>query len=363
MFRVLFCLFIGVFFSFQSLADIYTVDKVAVDVTAGQATLAKKKAIDIAELKAFKILLRRLTVDDNVDWAQPSADDLDNMVKGYSVENEKMSTTQYVADFSVQFYPTQIRKFLASHNQHYSETKSKPILVLPVALFNGKFDLWNERTAWQEEWQNYLSNQNNLVSIALPDFDITDATSLTIDEALIGDKETILAFGNRYQAKEVVVAKYIENEGNYEVEMSYYTSEKDPYETVITKWYDETDVKKDQIRKDLVLSVIDRLTTSWKARSKVDDQTELMLRVRIPISSMEDWLELQEKIDKISVISSYEIAAMNIDMIIVDMNYRGALGSLKLAFEQQDILLENHFAQNDSSKLPEKSLGWYLTRN
>src|ERR1700755_1531200 len=86
--------------------DTYTVSNIHVDATAASSTEALSLAIASGRPKAFQILYRRLTRQQ--DWArQPNLDAaaLLRISRGYNVANERRSTTRYVADVTYLFNP------------------------------------------------------------------------------------------------------------------------------------------------------------------------------------------------------------------------------------------------------------------
>ena len=76
------------------------------DATAASSTEAYNAALADGRPRAWQILYRRLTRQQ--DWArQPELDAaaLVRITRGYTVANERRSTTRYVADVTYQFNP------------------------------------------------------------------------------------------------------------------------------------------------------------------------------------------------------------------------------------------------------------------
>ena len=84
--------------------ELYTVPGIHVDATAASSTEALNAAIMQGRSKAFQILYRRLTRQ--ADWPrQPALDGqgLLRISRGYTIANERRSTTRYVADVTYMF--------------------------------------------------------------------------------------------------------------------------------------------------------------------------------------------------------------------------------------------------------------------
>src|SRR5471032_595926 len=79
--------------------SLYTVTNVHVDASGASSTEALNKALGEGRFRAFQIVFRRLTRQ--ADWGrQPQLDapGLLRLSRGYTIANERRSTTRYVAD-------------------------------------------------------------------------------------------------------------------------------------------------------------------------------------------------------------------------------------------------------------------------
>ena len=114
--------------------SLYTVSGVHVDAGAASTTEAFNAAIAQGRGRAFQILYRRLTRQ--ADWArQPGLDAqaLLRVSRGYTIANERRSTTRYVADVTYMFNPAGVARMLRAANIAFSQTTAKRILVIPMS--------------------------------------------------------------------------------------------------------------------------------------------------------------------------------------------------------------------------------------
>ena len=105
---------------------LYTVNGVHVDATAASSGEALNHAIAQGRAKAFQILYRRLTRQD--DWQrQPPLDaaGLLRLSRGTNITNERRSTTRYVADVTYMFNPDAVQRTLLRRARSPSP-KSRP---------------------------------------------------------------------------------------------------------------------------------------------------------------------------------------------------------------------------------------------
>ena len=119
----------------QNRDALYTVSDIHVDVSARSSTEAFSTAIASGRPAAFQILFRRLT--QQKDWGrQPNLDAgaLLRISLGYTVANERRSTTRYVADVSYIFNPDAVGRLLRGAGIAFaSQAPSSPILVIPMS--------------------------------------------------------------------------------------------------------------------------------------------------------------------------------------------------------------------------------------
>src|ERR1700691_5689046 len=80
--------------------DVYTVADVPVDATAANAHAARDQARADGEQRAYQMLLDRLTLAaDRTHLPPPSQDTLDNLVAGFAVAGEHVSSVRYIAKY------------------------------------------------------------------------------------------------------------------------------------------------------------------------------------------------------------------------------------------------------------------------
>jgi hypothetical protein len=98
-------------------ANIYEIQGIAVDVTAGTAAAARKKALADGEASAFRRLLERITLlEDRHRLPTFKGSDISTFVQDFSVADEKTSSVRYLATLSYRFKRRDVRELLISHN-------------------------------------------------------------------------------------------------------------------------------------------------------------------------------------------------------------------------------------------------------
>lgn len=241
----------------SALAVDYTVRDVPVSASAEDANTARMLAMGQAEQAAFAKLLEQSLPPEQAAAKAASTPPgaISNLVTGYNVKNEKLSTKSYSANIDVSFNPQKVSGFLAqpapadaaampatasasgfiprpagTPGAAYSPaaaragaapvTPARPAatisanaatLLLPVYDNKGRTSLWETENAWRSVW-NSIPRQNTQL-LRLPIGDQSDKLVLPSAEQATS-YANISTFAERYQAGQVVVARASEGQAS-----------------------------------------------------------------------------------------------------------------------------------------------------
>jgi hypothetical protein len=136
--------------------DLYTVNTIRVDATAESAQTARDAAMAQGRPQAWTRIYRRLTPQ--AMWArQPRLTDaqLFRLIRSFEVVGERRSTTRYLADVTFHFNPVAVRQTLRQAGIAFTETRSRPALVIPV-VDDQRFD---PASMWAMAWSDDIYRQ------------------------------------------------------------------------------------------------------------------------------------------------------------------------------------------------------------
>ena len=113
--------------------SVYTVRDIAVDSSAASAADARAIALAQGQRAAFDRLLRRLVLSEDLVLL-PNLEDgmIAQIVDGYIINKERVSSIRYRAVLIVDFNKRRVRKLLRQRRIRFAETTSKDVLVVPV---------------------------------------------------------------------------------------------------------------------------------------------------------------------------------------------------------------------------------------
>ena len=146
------------------LPSLYTISNVTVDSTAQSAVQARDIARADGERKGFRMLLERLTLRE--DWGRlPKISDADliDLVQDFEVNSERSSTVRYLATLTFRFRPEPVRRLLRDQGIPFTETRSKPVVVLPVLTMGDRNVLWDDPNPWRAAWSKLARSEERRV--------------------------------------------------------------------------------------------------------------------------------------------------------------------------------------------------------
>lgn len=129
----------------------YVVAGVTADATAANANEARTLALANANRTGFERLVRRLTAPSDfgrVGVPALTPEQLENLVVSFDVEDERRSTTRYIARLTLRFNADQTRAVLRNAGYVPIEARSAPMVVIPQAPGADE----ETAAAWREAW-------------------------------------------------------------------------------------------------------------------------------------------------------------------------------------------------------------------
>lgn len=132
----------------------YEIGGVEVDVSAKTADQARQFGWRLAQRRGWKMLWGR--VNGQPPAAAPNLSDgqLDQMIAGIAVEDEKIGAHRYIARLGVLFDRGRAGPLLGVEG---AGIRSAPMLVIPVMWSGGVPQSFEHRTEWQKAWARFRS--------------------------------------------------------------------------------------------------------------------------------------------------------------------------------------------------------------
>lgn len=326
--------------------EAFTVRGIEVDVTAESAAAARDRALLEAQRKAFDQLLLSLASPGDVAALPPLSEDaISDMVLDFEVLSEQTSSVRYIGEFAFRFQPEPVRRYLEQSGASYAVRSSRPALVLPVLTTEGSSLLWEEGNAWLEAWSR-TPVSGTLVPIAVPLGDLEDIATVDAQRALNGESAALQAMSDRYGAGEVIVA---------EARPSIDEATGAARLTVSAKRYGPGGLA-GEMRDELggqdgeaglpalyaqaAQRVTDFVQAEWKQENLVSSTVEQHLDVAVPLTSLEEWIELRRRLAEVTVVRRADLLSLSREEARLDLVFIGDQGQLSRALARRSLVLD-----------------------
>jgi hypothetical protein len=204
-------MFIGFFASFllwshTSMADVYLVKQVKVDIVSESSLEARNKAFQQAQETAFAEMAKRfLSGEKLASFKPPAFDAIARMVRDVELVNEKSSARRYVGIFNIRFKEGATRRYFGNApitNVADEDSSKSKLLIIPLFKQNEIVSLWNES---QNPYLKYLRKQKIDSEFTVARGDTLDAMDIKADIIDRYNKGLIKRIRARYDAPEVVI--------------------------------------------------------------------------------------------------------------------------------------------------------------
>lgn len=319
-------------------ADPFTVTGIAVDATAESAAAARPIALNEGQRRAFLALMRRLTrPEDHGRLPRPSEALLNQTVSGFEIDEERTSATRYIARITVRFRADEVRRLLQDARLPYSETVSRPVMVIPVWQTATDSKLWEADNPWREAWQRRPEADGLVPLIAAPVG--ADAPPL---ERLLGDPESLRALAGKlgYQDALVVSATLQQADpGNVRIEIH-------PYHDGPATFLERLDAftASGGTQEEALLAGATELSRRIEARWKIDTMIDLEKQGQISAAALfkglPEWNRLRSALAAMPLVRKFEVLHLSHRDAQLQIEFYGDPGQLSTALAQRDVMLE-----------------------
>ena len=337
--------------------QVFKIKNIEVDETSHTAIAAREKALEVGQSKAWKLLVRRLTLpDENSQIVELSIDEIKGLVQGYEVVRERISPVRYLANLTVIFNPNLVRDILLKNGVTFSETPSLPILLIPVFETNGVSRLWKMPNPWMNVWREGLYD-NSLIPFIIPKGDFQDIKYLSAAQAINGKLVHFFPIMKKYGVHKVVVAKVsrkfnlVDNSPFLEI-TSRAPGVEDLGETTIAIIKIPPNADVNHLMNSGKQKTIRSLNVAWKRENQVVSSVQQRISVEIPILGLEHWLSIRSKLREIGTLKTSELVRLTKARALVDLWIMGTLKQLDNALQYKKLAL---FETNDLLMLCELS--------
>lgn len=318
--------------------SLYNVSGIHVDASGPSSTEALNRAVSEGRSRAFQIVFRRLTRQ--ADWArQPvlDAQALLRLSRGYTIANERRSTTRYTADVTYMFNPEAVVRTLRAANIAYMQAAAKRILVIPMSpgVVHGP---------WAAALSAPTFHDSLVPFTVLAPEDDAGLTALNFDAANWNEVSAVAA---KNHVGEVALVQALYANGKMMVNIRRLGPGEVPAKSTTEVPLMGTVGTTYPAAAQAAVRAIEDL---WKTRAAVDYTQRGKLTVDVRIAGLAQWGEIQTALSGIGNITSVTVTAMDINFARIQLSYGGGLEQLREQLQAQGLTLSGGRGQWTLSK-------------
>jgi hypothetical protein len=325
--------------------NVYTVSGLAVDVTAVSAVAARDRALRDGQRRALRHVLRRVTLrTDHPSLPEPDNKAIAQMVVAVAVAGEKTSAVRYLAALTVRFRRAAVRNLLRGSGIRFSETRAKPILVLPVFEKGAAQSLFEEGNLWRDAWSRLDLAADSLLPLRLPLGDLEDITTIAAPAALSGREDQLRAIARRYEVETILVAHAVLSidlaaGGLPRVRVNLLRFGRRGKSTEVLDYTVSVGNDLEAALNRLALRVALDQQEQWKRRTQLLFDADTSLSALVPLSGLADWLKVRRRLDASAMVGAFTLQGISRQDAQVVIDYLGDTDSLVVSLAQRDLLL------------------------
>lgn len=327
--------------------DIFSASRVPVDVTADSDLEAKQRGLAEAKATAINILFARIVRrEDFQRLPDIDAQQLETLLRDIAIESEKFGGGRYVADITVRFKAPEVRALLSENGIAFAETRSRPLVLLPVYLSPRGLLLWAQDNPWLTAWRE-VQMRPGLAPIIVPRGDETDAALIDVSAAFSGAPERMEGMARRYGATAVLSAlarRGVDTpEGGVSLDVTLLFHGGGWDAKPIRRRYDgapgqpETEVMAEAVRATRI-----ELDEMWKRRNLIATHVRPgRLAVVAPLrGNLAGWVALQAALARVAVIKNIRLRRLSVDRAWMEFSVVGSMAQIQVAMEQENLSLD-----------------------
>jgi len=248
---------------------------------------------------------------------------------------------RYLAQMTVRFSASEVRRYLRTAGVRFAETLSKPLLVLPVSRAQATLQLWDTGNLWLKAWRN-LPPSDGLINLIVPKGETADIADISPEQVMAGNNEQIRSIARRYGAEGTLltIASVAQAQGEKFIEVS--TSRLGPGgddRTSVQSFASNEGTSLQDVFVSAANNLRREIEETWKQDNLLhfDDHRELLAEVKL--RGLPDLILLQKNLEVVSLVQKAELVRLSLNSALLRLRYLGDPTQLKLALAQLDMVL------------------------
>ena len=280
----------------------------------------KEKVIDRGFKQAFEELISKITTSgDKIKIKNTSLAEIKNLIDSFNMSNERFINETYIVNFDVIFNKKNTLSFFNKKNIFPSIPLKKNLLLIPVLVdiqTNNVF-LFNSNMFYKN-W-NKKNERFNLLNYLLPTEDIEDLNLISLNSKSIEDYD-FKKIIKKYDIEDYIITIIYKNKDKLQILSKMNLNQSF---MINNKKFNNIDLLNE---KDffLVLQELKIIYENyWKKINQINTSIKLPLTISIDASQHDKIRILEDTLDKLDLVNSFEIIKFNNQDIYIKIIYNG----------------------------------------
>ena len=332
-----FVLFINIIFSTSLNASLFKISDLEISEPF-ELNFNKEKVIEKGFIEAFHELISMITTSgDKKKIVDTEIMIIKGLIDSFTMSNERFINNKYYVNFDVNFNKKNILSFLEKKNIFPSIPQKKNLLLIPI-IVDLQLDkiLLFTNNVFYEKW-----NKNNerfyLLNYLLPSEDLEDVNLLLQNSKSIEDydfKEII----KKYDLNDFIITIIYKNNNDLKILSKIQLNQ---FFKIDNQAYENIELSNE---KDLEL-VLTNLKISyenyWKNINQINTSIKLPLTIAVNAIKHEKIQMLENSLNELDLVSSFEISKINNQNIYFKIIYNGSPNKFLNDMKNKNIIIMN----------------------
>jgi len=301
----------------EVLAKTFVVSKIEVEEKYN-LNFNKLKVMDRGFKKAFQDISQMVLERKDLDKIKNTRiNDIKKLIENFSILDEKFINQKYKSVMEVEFNRKKLIKFLDSKNITISLPKKMNVLFIPVMvdLETNNFYYLNENI-FAENWESIEKNYFQ-ISYIIPNEDAEDYLSIknNLDDIENYNFKKIL---DKYYSENFIIMIIFKSKNN----IKFYSKINfdDKFE-ILSKNFKDKDIDNQTDLNSMIINIKNEYEDNWKSINKMSPSTSVPIRLSLESNNTKKSLKLENALDNLDFVNSYNIEKFGSKMIIYKVYY------------------------------------------
>ena len=281
----------------------------------------KDITINKAFVSAFEELTSTLiTSKDKVKLASINLDEIKLLVESFEISDESFLNKNYIAKFNVNFNKKNTLSFFEQKNIFPSLKNRKDFLTILIFINNDNNEISiYENNPFHKYW-NEDKKKFFLLNYVLTEEDIDTL------KAINDNKENIEKFEfeniiKKYDLKDYIIGIFFKNDNKIRFFARFYFNDK--LKILNTNYGNITSLNEGLVKK-IISEIKIKFEDTWKKNNQINTSIKLPINLQISSKKNKEFLNLENKMDEIDLISNYYITSLNNELINLKIIFNGS---------------------------------------